>query len=420
VKTKLEHTRNFLDLYVHHCGRSEVPSEFHLWCGLALVAASVRDRVWLEKFRYSRIKPNLYTILIGPSGVGKGVAIEQAIKFVKDHPQIGLYAGESTSSYMLSHLAGEPYTDQGQTVDPSKMFLVTEELSMSVGDGPPAVDFIKHMTGLYNAGAYPIRKGTVTRGSIMVESPCMNWLAGSTREWLIESVPKSAIEGGFLGRCIIAKGQYDFEVRHRRPWYPEDAELIADYLHGRIEQLCAVEGEFKMTPGAIEVEELWYMHRPVPQDEAMIPTWKREHDLVLKLSMVLALCDSVNLVVTRQHMIHAQSLSALALRNAPEILALAQSSKDNATYQWVRDKIKSVGTTPHFVLLRQGANRGVTADQLKMIIQTLVQQRVVKVIHQRPGADGGAPGLHYQWVSGASMVSGDVPEAPEAPEEQVG
>ena len=43
-----EGERQFIDLYMHMIGRSEVPRRFHFWSAMSLLAACVADRVWVK------------------------------------------------------------------------------------------------------------------------------------------------------------------------------------------------------------------------------------------------------------------------------------------------------------------------------------------------------------------------------------
>jgi hypothetical protein len=102
-------TPSFIEWYLYSAGLSWVPAEFHLWCALSVIAACVADRVWFEKFRGERLTPNLYVMLIGPSGVGKNQAIRKAQKLVERAPnreRVGLYRGKISAQSLLSYLGG--------------------------------------------------------------------------------------------------------------------------------------------------------------------------------------------------------------------------------------------------------------------------------------------------------------------------
>jgi hypothetical protein len=396
VKTLLAETTDFLRLYLHHAGRSQVPVPFHVWTALGLLAGAVADRIGIRKFAGKPLAPNLYVMLLGPSGCGKGAAIDVAAGLAAEVPAINLYAGQLTAAHLIDILGGPSTGSDGQVLlDGSKVFLVTEELALSVGEGPLAADFIRHMTGLYRGVDYPLRKGTVTRGAVVVRHHCITWVAGTTEEWLVESVPPSAIKGGFLGRFTCVKGDYDFADRRVRPDYPPDAALVRDYLLARLEALTHLEGEFVLDAEARELEAHWYQARPVPEDEALLPTWAREHDLVLKLTQLLAISRGETLVGTKVDFARAQKLAAYGLRAVPDLVTLASATRDTVSLHAVEKIIKDAKEIPHFALLRRVSARGTDAETLKLIIRTLVERQQVAV-ETRPGI--GRRGLVYRWV----------------------
>ena len=112
----LEETKNLIRLYLHHAGDSEIPPEFHLWCCVSMIAACVANRIWLEKFRGKPLYPNLYTALLGPSGIGKGEAIDTALQFVKDNPRVNVYNGKASPQHLIARLGKPVRADDGKLI----------------------------------------------------------------------------------------------------------------------------------------------------------------------------------------------------------------------------------------------------------------------------------------------------------------
>lgn len=372
---------NLIQLYRHHVGQSEVPLVFHTWACISLIAACVADRVYLQKFKSSKLYPNLFTLFLGPSACGKGEAVAQMMHYAKDLPILGTYAGNATAQYILKHLSRRREDDEGNVLSGGKMYLVLEELAMNVGTGPLAQDFVKHMTGLYKGGDYPLEKGTITGGHITIKDHCINILIGTNLADAIECIPKSAIQGGFLGRVAVIHAQYDPRVRITRPRYPANYEEIREHLRERFRLLTQYEGEFMMSNSAERIEDHWYQNRPAPEDESMFPTWKREHDLSLKLAMVLALADTTpdeSLLIRARHMEFAQQLVAAAHKAAPLLQAAAHQTRDSEHLDLVRRLIERAGTIQRSALQRKLSVKGVMKDRMDDAISTLVTEGSVK------------------------------------------
>jgi len=286
-------SQDFLDLYIHAAGTSETPALFHFWCGLSIIAACVKDQVWYEKFAGSKLVPNLYVILLGESGSGKGRAIHNLEDMIKvevppkrpndppDYaviPQLNHFNGTITASFLTKLLSVR-----------RSLYLILPELSQSLTDRNLANWFIRTMCELSETKVSHV-DGTRKHGYQEIKHQCINWMAGTTRDWLIESVPQSSIRGGFIGRCVVIEGDRKGE-RIWKPVYPSDRVEVVDYLKKVILWYTTLRGEFKYSAGAEKTQEAWYYNRPDEDNPSLRPSWLREDDLVYKLSMLFALSD---------------------------------------------------------------------------------------------------------------------------------
>ena len=83
----LQRTTDLVDLFVHaHWYGGEdfqgVPGEFATWAALSMIAGAVGDRVWIDGSDGTRTYPNLYVVLVAPSGAGKGVTVDPIIRYL--------------------------------------------------------------------------------------------------------------------------------------------------------------------------------------------------------------------------------------------------------------------------------------------------------------------------------------------------
>lgn len=376
----LDLTRNLLALYLYICGESEVPRDYHQWAFLTLVSACLSDRVWVEKMRHAPVVPNLYTLLIGPSGCGRGEATDSVLQFARplaDAGRLDLFAGNTTAQGLIEHLA-KKRKNEGAHLN-GKIFLVTEELGMNIGEGQMARDFIKTMTGLYKGSPYGFRKRTVTGGLIETKGQCIVWLGGSNRTWLIESLPKSAIEGGALARIVPIDTVYATK-RIVYPQYPPDTDEVSQHILERLMELTEVRGPSTNTLEAEKLEAQWYKDRPDPADESLYPSWRREHDLTIKLQTILAACDDPSLVRNATHVIRAQQLSARAMRTIPSLIAFASMTPDTAAAEAAFKIIERLGRIQHSQLVKRMSTKGFNRDQVRHGIATLNEGKRITIV----------------------------------------
>lgn len=409
VPRLLDPSATFLDHYLHYCGDTQVPHQFNSWCGIALIAAAVADRVWYEKFKGKKLAPNLYVALVGPGACGKGEAIDNVLRLATAHPTINVYNGRSTPQFLTEYMS-KARAEDGSLVSPkapiavhqnNKIFVAHEELGESIDKGESADRLVKFFTKNYSVRPYLVHDGTIMRGLKAVESPCINWLFGSNMTWLMDVFPESSIAGGTWGRIIGVQGAYNFKHRVRKPLYPTDWEDTKRRLHERLDELTQLDGEFTMTDTADKIADVWFYNRDEPVDDSLAPAWIRQDDLVLKLAMILSLSESCDLRIRKRHMEAAQKLSDDVLSKLADIQATAMTTQDTRGIMFLRQRLRHA-TAPilHSELVKEFYRRGFGgSDLFRPAIQTLIEGR-------EASATGNGRGIVYAWTARRRMPKG--------------
>lgn len=401
----LQQTKNLIKLYTHMCGIGEVPRTYHVWSCLSLLSACVEDRVYIEKHKDERLTTSLYVFLIGPPALGKGSAISRAFRSFLAAGGGGHYwHGQATAQHLVDVLGkdgADPET--GQTYIPSpKLWLIQDELATDIGSGQLAGDFVKWMTKLYTSCDLPVDTGTRTKGTVRIENPAVTWLAGTTEEWMHQSLGKDAAASGFTSRVCYVFAPYGID-RYVRTIYPPDYEEVKAHVLTRLWMLKHMKGEFYQSPEALAREHAWYMNRKRPKEEELLPNWKREQDLVLKLAMLLALADGDSqLVIEPYHIDRAIRLSASVQRNLPEVIKLSRKTEQiDQAESMERCMTACEGWTAHTKLLQRARGRGVAWDLGKRMLEAAMKDGSLEWKKSPSGA------LWYRWkATGASAEEG--------------
>lgn len=368
--------RNFIDAHLYTCGKSEVPEIFHRWACISLIAAATADRVFVTKMG-EPLYPNMYTYLIGPSGLGKGEAISAVGRLARRVPATNWLRVKRTAQGLLDKLAArQKDRATGEWVYPnSKLFLVMPELGMAIGSGRIADDFIKHMTDLYTVSDDALDEGTRTAGTHHIPAPCLNWLVGTTKEWLISSITKDALYGGFIARTNCVQADYDLSKRYDEPWFPPDKDEVKAYLIARLKKMTRQAGEVKLSPKARESLRFWYQNREAPDPEdPMTPSWRREHDLILKLCTVLALADDT-LTIQPAHFMAAEKLSRGLTARMPDLITYASTTIYTEAIHRAAAIVRRAKAIRQDLLMRR---LGITADQFTDVSTTLQMMKLVE------------------------------------------
>lgn len=370
--------RSFLELYLRHVGKSEVPERYHLWCSISLVAALLGSNVWHESIRGQPLRPNLYTALVGPGGIGKDVAINEAMKFlVGRERRTGLFFGKITYAGLLDQLATPAFATKDVLAKASaKIYLVMSELAMDVGEGPLASMFIKHVTGLYSGAPVALSERIRSRDEkTEIKNHVLNCLWGSTERWLIDTVGQDAILGGFFARVIPVQARYDFDNRQHKPDYPPDHAALIVELKNRVERIATLRGEMRYTRKAQEIEDAWIQHRPAPTDERLFATWKRLPALARKLAMTFAASSTPepSLVIKSHHIAIAQKMADRILKEVPTIMDYASTSSSTVKIETVRALIAEAKTIQWSQLVQRARTRGVSAGEVREAVNALLE-----------------------------------------------
>ena len=371
---KIDETENILELFLYAAGESEIPTSWIKWSGISAIAASLSDRVYYRKYAWKVLPPNMYIMLVGDSGLGKGGAMDFALQFID--PRMNLLYGSTTKQSLIDRMCGE--AEEGE-MSKSKVFIIQDELGEAVGSGQVADAFIKAMTGWYGATSGTIEENTRMHGrKVVSDPPCINWLSGTTNEWLRDAVDYKAMMSGFFGRVCTVPGKSDYDNRIYRPQIVRDYDQVVGYLKERFEELTYLNGEFQMLPAAEELDREWYENRPKPS-QGMEPFWRREHALILKLAMILSVCDYMDLVIHPKHIIGAQELVREIRSYMPEVIEHAAKGGVTTAASRVQAKIYEHKLGINRTDLLRFMNRfGLKAMDLDTIITHLSQQDLVE------------------------------------------
>lgn len=371
-----DETENILELYMYLTGKSQVPSEWHKWSCISMIAAALGDRVWFEKLKFKPLYPNLYVMLVGDSGIGKSIAIDFTMQF--KHVNMNMLYGAATKQAIVDRMTkpAEP-----GAIPNSKIYIVQEELADAVGHESTAKAYIKAMTAWFNATVGEVEENTRMHGRKVVEDTvCINWLAGSTVEWLTDAMDYKSMMSGAFGRICTVPGKYDYDMRIYDTAPVRDYEPIANYIRDRVEELATcLTGPYEMLPAAREIDEHWYMNRPAPEDEAMAPFWMREPALIWKLAMVMSACDSLDRIIRVPHILAARDLIENVKKHMRLIQIRAANGGAAPTIERIKDKIlaSEIGVT-RADLTRFITRWGHKVKELDAMIEALKDQDYIE------------------------------------------
>jgi hypothetical protein len=390
---------NLVRQYLYAIGKDKVPPAFHLWSCLTVMAATVQDRIYMPWRWDDRIIPSLFTFLVGPSGSGKGEAIRCALHYADKIPCVNAMAGRITASGLYT-TCSTPRKEQA-FADPKKRLIVLPELKENFHNRELARATIATLTDWYDAHDRTVSDTQRQHGgTVKIVGPVISVLAGTTYEWLVETIDVKDLSGGFFGRVATVSRERT-NLRIYQPIMPADWRFADAVVYNGFLKLAGYAGEIEWEPRALALNKQWFDTRPEPDREEERPFWEREDKFVLKVSMLFALADFaaqplVSPVVMEEH-VRAARRSVASLRSGFIQLIDRASLAASITaqhYNSVSQFMSRVRQATHSRILRHGSSQGILAPEM---LQILTQLRQENRIDQHRNGSPGTGGKIYTW-----------------------
>jgi len=284
---------NWLKSYGEYSSESESPEIYHLWVGLSVLASAVRRNVWLNQGIYI-LYPNLYTILVGPPGLGKSTPIRMGRKLLFETEDIS-FGPDSVTREELIRIMAKAGKDKPQ----SALTLHSSELSSLVD--PSGIKMIQFLTDIFD-GDIKFQHGTRHSGRYTVNNPILNILAATTPSWIAEGLPSTVVTHGFTGRTVFVYGD---SPRYLKPFPNEpDSKLTQDLIND-LNYISLIEGEFRWAPGSRDYYRKIYEEaaRSTPKDFRLEAFHSRKVKVhVLKIAMLLSLAEGDSMELTKTNL----------------------------------------------------------------------------------------------------------------------
>lgn len=227
---------SFLGRYINYASKlTDAPKVFHLATGLTMLAACCGSEIKFPGFGGQSYWPNLYVLLISPSGLyRKSTALGMGKDILSKVDYSLIMSGEQTREKFINKLAGHP-----------TIFYPISEFSSMLGlwQREYMSGMKEIVTDLYDPHQVYVRetmyKGEA--GKIEIQKPAITILAASTIDWLRERLSEGDLRGGLMGRFLMFPGNKKGQsVGLASEEYLGEKHVIIDYL----KELAKVNGSW--------------------------------------------------------------------------------------------------------------------------------------------------------------------------------
>jgi len=308
---------------------------FREWCGITLVAGAMERRIWTQVGRMQSFA-NLFVMLVGPAGTGKGVinSVRDLWKGTMNGTQaifnVGIKSYTKASLVDDLHDAKKTYVaDAGEPLIYHSLLLASEEFPVLF----PRFDFelLAFMSDIWNCDAvYDERRRTSAIKSVSISYPIINAIMGYQPAVMAQTMPSTAWEQGFMRRTIMIWNG-TVEVKSLFESDPLDEEL-AKAIHRRLYQISTLYGAMKWESKAAAMLDIWHTEGGQPRpDHVRLQSYNntRSH-LAIKLAMIASISESSDMVIREHHIGRALTWLIKAESLMPEIFRSMTGDSDSA------------------------------------------------------------------------------------------
>lgn len=180
----------------------ETPRSWIYWSLMTCISAAAANNYILRTLKGNLIYyPNIYVMLLGESGLGKGYGVNLAHRLVQQGDFTRAIKGRSSIQGILKELATSKSREGKPLITDSRGFIVNGELSTAVIADPDALTILTDLFDrVYNTEWVNLLKGD---GPEKLKEPYITCLFGSSPAHFYDSIPQANIEGGYVGRNLI-------------------------------------------------------------------------------------------------------------------------------------------------------------------------------------------------------------------------
>jgi hypothetical protein len=320
---------SWLDLLLEETDFVETPKQWIYWSGLTTISAIVSPNININKGAY-KLKPNLYVLLIGRSGLGKGFGPSVSKKLVQMVDNTRVISGRGSIEGIIKELAIVKAKENGSIpFKDARGYLCSGEFAASLYEATHALTIL---TDLYDAHYNPEWVNTLKNSPIeKLRFPCLTLLSGANQDMFDLTVDKSHLGGGFIGRTLLINA--DKRFRANSMIYEEDEkidEVNYNKLTEHLKSLSKLEGSMIWSSEAKRMYNKWfYPYREAEVDDRT-GTHDRMNDHVIKIAACISLSRKLDMVIESDDVEEAVTVCS-ALSNTARKVAGMQGKSDIST-----------------------------------------------------------------------------------------
>lgn len=285
------HLPDWIDAWMTFTDNTEAPEMFRFWTAISVIASAMQRKCYVNWGSSLIFYPNMYIVLVGPSGVRKGTAMNPGLDMLQDLGKVKLAAQATSLQALIRRLKETNYQDPDLTTGKmhfhSSMTILSKEFTVFLGFHNR--ELMSSLCDWYDCDKN-WKYETISRKTEEIVGVWVNLFGATTPSLIQSSLPLDAIGGGLTSRII-----YIFEEEMGKmiflPMQTEvEAQLGLHLLHD-LDKISCLSGHFKYTEEFLNAWTDFRIHdnkNPPFIDYRFAGYLSRRPNHVMKLSMILS------------------------------------------------------------------------------------------------------------------------------------
>ena len=374
---------SFIDCVSPH---TDIPDTFIIWSALSLVGAVLKNNVYFQIGTYT-LYPNMFIVLVGPPGVGKGASmniLEQMIIDTKPNQVVNTLSDRITAERIIERISDgwstAPQLKNMQLVlgkNDHNCLLFSSEIRVLLGASDWMLEFLEEA---WSKTTYEYQ--TKNKGNVAIDNMCCSLLAASVPDFLrnVNREAHMVITGGFSSRCLFI---YAENPSKDLP-FPEPlkknvkSKALYDNLVLDLQEIGTLRGEFVIDTGArLRFETFLRLNRAASSkddSEAVANFRARIKAHILKLAMIFSVSRDNSLHISDMDMVNAIAEIQKILASLSKLFRGAGEGMDAAVTARVQDFIEKYGRVSKkeiFKALHRHLNSPETLDRILYVLEAI-------------------------------------------------
>jgi len=360
---------SWLELLIKETDFVETPKQWIYWSGLAAISAIVSPNIVINKGAY-KLKPNLYILLIGRSGLGKGFGPSVAKKLVSMVDNTRVISGRGSIEGIIKELAIVKAKENGSIpFKDARGFLCSGEFASSLYEATHALTIL---TDLYDAHYNPEWVNTLKNSPVeKLRFPCLTLLSGANPEMFNLTVDKAHLGGGFVARTLLIGA----DKRYRSNSMIDDpSEVDYEKLAVHLKKIAKLEGTMQWTTDAKTTYNEWfYPYRESDVDDKT-GTHDRMNDHIIKIATCISLSRKEDMFIEEDDVADAIIACSQLSNTARQVAGMQGNSQSSGA---LKQFLVIMFSAPSYELTRkkvlQKGFGDFDAAELDRVIESLSQ-----------------------------------------------